>query len=127
MNRITFWIRSSSVIVALMADDYDAFVDLAKSLTGFQDLDESWLFEVWNGADSNMNIAINHVLDGEKKRRPPVGLPARHAALRPDDAVMDPGVRQDAQRAAARPAAPEAVHRAVLMTRWAGRWVGRHQ
>ena len=65
MNRITSCICSSSAVVALMADDYDAFVRLAKSLTGFQDLDESWLFEVWNGADSNMNIAINHVLDGD--------------------------------------------------------------
>ena len=40
----------------------DEFINLAKTYTGFDDLDEDWLSQVWLGANKELNIAINHVL-----------------------------------------------------------------
>ena len=81
-----------------MGDDFEAFVGLAKTYTGLRDLDESWLDQVWHGADSNMNIAINHVLDSrEKKRRQPAEQPARGAPLQAVDIDMDPSMEQEAE------------------------------
>ena len=67
-----------------MGDDFNAFVDLAKSLSGFQDLDELWLGEVWEGAGQTVNIAINHVLDGEVKRRRAPGAADANRPAQPD-------------------------------------------
>ena len=94
-----------------MADAFSEFVGLAKALTNLPDLDERWLDEVWHGADGNPNTAINHVLDGQKKRRPPAGPPGRAVALEPEDIVMDLS-QEDPPEALPAPRIP--AHIAVL-------------
>jgi hypothetical protein len=41
---------------------FDSFVSQAQGMLG-SDLSEDWLFEVWQGADADVNRALNHVLD----------------------------------------------------------------
>ena len=65
----------------------DEFINLAKTYTGFDDLDEDWLTQLWLGANGELNIAINHVLDGRIQRRTP---PAAVAA-----ADMEGGAPKD--------------------------------
>ena len=67
-----------------MGDDFNAFVDHAKEVSGFEDLDELWLGEVWERAGQEVNIAINHVLDGEVKRRRAPGAADANRPAQPD-------------------------------------------
>ncbi len=41
---------------------FDAFSNQAQGMLG-SDLSEDWLFEIWQGADADLNRALNHVLD----------------------------------------------------------------
>ena len=41
---------------------------LRQAITGLGNLDPVWLKEIWQGADYDMNRAINHVQDAPHKR-----------------------------------------------------------
>ena len=51
-----------------MGDDFNTFCQTAKALTGTPDLDHEWLKGVWQGADGDMNRAMNHVYDAPEKK-----------------------------------------------------------
>ena len=42
--------------------EYDQFVSQACAILG-NDIDREWLSEMWQGADSDLNRALNHVID----------------------------------------------------------------
>ena len=76
----------------------DEFINLAKTYTGFDDLDEDWLSQVWLGANGELNIAINHVLDGRIQRRTAAAPPARPPAPAPGAAPAVRRVRPRVER-----------------------------
>ena len=49
-------------------DQFNALIELSKELTGLQDIDETWLAQVWQDAGWNLNTAINTMLDSKKRR-----------------------------------------------------------
>ena len=87
----TSWKRDfgSDALMTASMHEFHSFVNLAKELTGWPDLHEDWLKEVWEGAGGALNIAMNRVLDGEQRRQQPAVQvhPAAPSAPQPPSAT----------------------------------------
>jgi hypothetical protein len=52
-----------------MEETFESFIKIAKSILGSHDVDTRWLYDVWHGADRDVNRAINHLIDGCETQR----------------------------------------------------------